>query len=287
MINIFAKLAFLNVNPAQPFKERTKPPRGQLMRVSSMIRADQIADQIGAKLNPTSGYENDTCVYVKPMVRKGDDFVFEGKKNYIDMIDGHNLAEVARRHTDVGVITCSQADCELMSRELPDNEVIMIPQHHCNFDRITRTRNEVKVVGCIGTRGAFPMLPPTLREELSKRGMELIEFSKFYSRQDIIDFYMKIDVQIVWRPYKKILSNPLKLVNAASFGIPTIALDEKAFKELEGHYIPVSDFNGFLMRLDELRSDPEMYQYYSEKCVHIAEKKYHIEKVGELYKKLE
>src|SRR3990167_10303093 len=116
-ISIFAKPSFLNVNPGQPFKERTKPPRGHLMRVSSTIRGDQIADQIGAKLNPTEGYENDVNIYVKPMVQKGDDFKFEGKP-YLDIIDGHNLAMVAKRHPEVTMIVCSQADMEVMSGEV-------------------------------------------------------------------------------------------------------------------------------------------------------------------------
>lgn len=289
MIAIFAKEAFLNINPSQPFKERTKPLRegvGHLMRVSSIIRGDQIADHIGAKYNPKDGYQDDVCIYVKPMVRKGDDFNFEGKKNYIDIIDGHNLGELVRKHPDVIVITCSQADMETMSGAIP-NKVICIPQHHCNFERVERNSQEVTTVGVIGTSGAFKYLPPELKEELAKRNMELVEFSRFFTRQDIIDFYMRIDVQMVWRPYKKILSNPLKIVNAASFGIPTIALDEKAFHELKGHYIPVNNLDEFLQELDTLRSDSSKYQYYSEKCIHIAEKKYHIDKVGEMYRELD
>lgn len=287
MISIFAKPAFLNINPHEAFVDRKKPLRkglGHLMRVSSMIRGDQIADQIGAKLNPESGYENDVCIYVKPMVRKGDDFKFEGKP-YLDIVDGHNLGELARKHPEVTVIVCSQADMETMSGAIP-NKIVFISQHHCNFERIKRIRKEITTIGCIGTKGAFPLLPKGLEEALKERRMKLIKFSRFFTRQDIIDFYLKIDIQIVWRPYKKILSNPLKLVNAASFGIPTIALDEDAFKELEGHYVPVKDFESFLEQLDKLRSNPDMYAFYSEKCIHIAEKKYHIEKIGELYKKL-
>lgn len=285
MITIFAKPAFLNVNPGEPFALRTKPVRsGHLMRVSSMIRGDQIADQIGAKLNPTEGYENDTCIYVKPMVRKGDDFTFEGKP-YLDIIDGHNLGQLLNKHPEVPAIVCSQIDMETMSGVI-SNKIIFIPQHHCNFNREKRTRTEVKTVGVIGTRGAFPMLPEELRKELEKRGMELIEFSRFFSRQDIIDFYMKIDVQMVWRPYKKLLSNPLKLVNGASFGIPTIALDERAFEEMKGCYIPVTTFKEFLVQLDRLRTTPDMYIYYSENCIDRAER-YHIERVGEMYKELD
>jgi len=285
MISIFAKPAFLNINPGEPFKNRVKPPRGQLMRVSSMIRGDQIADAIGAKFNPKSGYENDTCVYVKPMVRKGDDFTFEGRKSCLDIIDGHNLALVAKRHPEVTMIVCSRADMEVMSGEVP-NRIVFIPQHHCNFDRVKRTRDKVTTVGVIGTRGAFPFLPSGLDEELAKRGMELIEFSQFFSRQDIIDFYTKIDVQVVWRPYKKILSNPLKLVNANSFGIPTVALDEKAFWELKGTYLPVGTPEALLKALDTLKSDSKLYAEYSARCLDKSEF-YHIENVGKMYKELD
>src|SRR3990167_6552498 len=177
-ISIFARRAFLNTNSGNEFisKELSYRGHGHLMRVSSMIR-EQVIPYIEAKLNPTSGYENDITIYVKPMVRKGDDFKFEGKKAYLDIIDGANLAQVAHRHSEVGVITCSQADYEIMSKELPNNKIVLIPQHHCNFERIKRTRKEIKRVGVIGTKGAFPFLPEGLKEALAERGMELVEFS--------------------------------------------------------------------------------------------------------------
>jgi len=286
-ISIFAKPAFLNINPHEPFSQRTKPLRegvGHLQRVSSIIRADQIAKEIGAKLNPESGYENDVCIYVKPMVRKGDDFKFEGKP-YLDIIDGHNLGQLATKHPEVTVIVCSQADMETLTGVIP-NKIIFIPQHHCNFKRYIRTREGVRVVGAIGTKGAFPLLPKGLKEALGERGIELLEFSRFFKREDIIDFYLKIDVQIVWRPYKKLLSNPLKIVNAASFGIPTIALDESAFKEMGDCYIPVHTLDEFLDRLDDLRTSPALYNDYFHRCIDKSDE-YHIEKIGELYKELD
>ena len=284
-ISIFAKEAFLNTNPGEPFRLRTKPVRsGHLQRVSSLIRGDQIADYLGARFNPADGYENDFCVYVKPMVRKGDDFKFEGKKSFIDMIDGHNLGELAKKHPEVGVIVCSQADYDTMSKILI-NKIALIPQHHCNFERVKKTKHGMTMAGVIGTAGAFAHLPKGLREELAKRGMELIEYSKFFSRQDVIDFYQKIDMQIVWRPYKKRLSNPLKIVNAASFGIPTIALDEKAFGEVRGCYLPVSNFEEFLAKLDEYRSYPRLRASVFKCCIEKAEE-YHIDNIAKLYKDL-
>ena len=197
------------------------------------------------------------------------------------MIDGHNLGQLAEKHPEVGVIVCSKIDYETMSSVIP-NKIEFIPQHHCNFERYRRFREGIKTVGVIGTLGAFDYLPKGLKEELAARNIELIEYSRFFTRQNIIDFYQKIDVQIVWRPYKKLLSNPLKIVNGASFGVPTIALDEKAFKEMGDCYIPVNTFKEFIEKLDLLRTSPLMYQDYSHKCIKKSEE-YHIENVSKLY----
>lgn len=286
MISIFAKRAFLNTNPTQEFisKDESYKGRGHLQRVSSIIRADQIAERIGARLNPTEDYENDVCIYVKPHIKKGDDFNFEGERSYLDIIDGANLGELASRYPEVTVITCSQADYEIMSRSV-SNRIVLIPQHHCNFEKFKRESKEVKVLGIIGEQKAENWFPDSLQLELDKRGIELKFFHKFFSRADIVNFYMSIDLQLVWRPYKKILSNPLKIVNAASFGIPTIALDEPAFKEMHDTYYGVNDFNGFLKALDTFIAFPSVYKHYSEKCLGISEW-YHIDKIASLYKQL-
>ncbi|MBI2405519.1 hypothetical protein HYV21_00485 [Candidatus Microgenomates bacterium] len=271
------------------FARKARPHQrdGHLWRVSSIIRGWQIAERIGAKLNPADAFEHDVCIYVKPHVGPGNDFAFAGKP-YLDIIDGWQLLHLAREHPEVTVIACSQVDYEYVS-QVVTNKVILIPQHHCNFERVKRSRNGITTVGCIGTSGAFQWLPEGLKERLKERGMNLIEFSQFYTRQDIIDFYRKIDVQIVWRPYVRQygikLGNPLKLINAASFGIPTIALQEHFFKEMEGYYLPVHTLDEFLAQLDLLRSSSSMYIEYSKKCLKKAEE-YHIENVTKLYQAL-
>src|SRR5436309_1721406 len=115
-ISIFAKPAFLNTASSVPFvsKEASYKGNGHLQRVSSMIRGEQIASYIGAKLNPTSKYENDICIYVKPHVPKGTtDFKFEGKRAYVDIIDGWGLLPVLEKYPKVGVIACSKQDEKL------------------------------------------------------------------------------------------------------------------------------------------------------------------------------
>lgn len=260
---------------------------GHLQRVSSIIRAQQIAERIGARINPTEDYTDDVCIYVKPHVKPHEDFTFYGDP-YLDIIDGWMLIPLVNKHPEVSVIACSYNDFEYISTQVK-NKVVHIPQHHCNFEKLPRVRKEVTRIGVIGASAAFTFLPPELKEELHKRNMELVEFSSFYTREDICNFYQSIDLQIVWRPYMRVkkirLSNPLKIVNAASFGVPTIALDELAFREMKGCYLPVQNVAGLLDQIDKLTSSTQMYQEYSEKCVSQAQT-YHIDRVGKLYRDL-
>lgn len=291
MISIFAKPTFLNVNSSQPFVYNgQEPKRGHLMRVSSMIRGDQIADAVGAKFNPESGYENDVCIYVKPHLKKDNmDFKFEGRKSYIDIIDGHNLGQLMIKYPKVGVIVCSKADEKTMGAVIP-NEIVFIPQHHCNFKRETRWTEggevTLKKIGMIGTEDAFDFIPKEIEEGLKERGIELIKFSKFFTREDIINFYKSIDLQMIWRPYRKVLSNPLKIVNASSFGIATIAYDEEAFKEVQGCYWGVNSPEQFLAQLDILIEHPSIMLPTIHRCIEKAEF-YHIDNVAKMYKELD
>jgi hypothetical protein len=258
-----------------------------LSRVSSIIRGYQIAGQIGAKLNPIEGYEKDICIYVKPPYKSGSNLKFE-EKSYLDIVDSIGLCELAIKHPEVSVISLSKWNQKVLKKLIP-NKVVNIPQHHCNFERVRRNSTEVKKVGIIGAKKAFDYLPKGLKDSLARRGVSLLTFSEFSTRQDIVNFYMNIDVQIVWRPYynysKNILANPLKIVNAASFGIPTIAYDEKAFLEMKGCYIPVHTLQEFLDELDKLRTRPMLYEKYSKTCIKKSEK-YHIEKIAKMYTKL-
>lgn len=284
-ISIFAQRAFLNTNPSEPFVYTGIKPKGYLKRVSSIIRADQIVKATDGRLNPTSDYENDVCIYVKPVLDENHDFVFQGKSNYLDIIDELGYVEVLKKHPEVGALVLSERDyINVSSLGLP-NKIYLIPQHHCNFSRIKRTRKEIKTVGIIGNQKAFRYYPPELSLGLQERGIELLMFSEFFRRADILNFYKKIDLQIVWRPYKKVLANPLKIVNAASFGIPTIALDESHFKDLGNCYVGVHKISQVFSELDLLIKYPARYEAFSNLCLQKAEG-YHIEKIADLYNQL-
>jgi hypothetical protein len=282
-ISIFAQPAHINTNPSQPY---TGGPvkRGHIQRVSSMIRGDQITERLGARLNPADGYATDVCIYVKPHVKNGMYFQFEGRP-YLDIVDAWGLTALAHRNPQVGVIACSDQDGATLGRVLT-NRVTVIPQHHCNFERVVRAREGITRVGVIGALPAFDKLPAGLAPALAERGIELECYSKFFSRQDVIDFYQRIDVQLVWRPYKMRLSNPLKIVNAASFGVPTIAYREDVFREVADCYMPVTTLAELLAELDRLRGLATLYQDYSSRCRAVAER-YHIDRIAELYRRLQ
>jgi len=274
MISIFAKPAF--------------EAKGHLMRVSSIIRGEQLAAYMpNARLNPPSGYENDICIYVKPMIRPGQDYKFE-KHSYIDIHDGFELRHTLRKYPEVGCISISDHSTEVLVQYIK-NKIVTIPHHHLNFERAKRAdvRNVVTRVGVTGSPAAFQFIPEVIRKGLAERGMQLLEWSHFYPRTSVAKFHQNIDIHLEWRPWKKQLSSPLKITNAASFGVPTIALmfDEPSFKEVEGCYIGVNTPEECLAKIDELRSNPTLYNDIAKVCLKKAEK-YHIDNISKLYLEL-
>ena len=278
MISIFAKLPFLNIHPNTPYSGQR---RGKLMRISSLIRCQQIAEHIGARVNPTRDYENDVCVYVKPGRLFNDKFV---ERAFIDVLDDRHADWTLKEHPLFVGIACSKRDKQFLSRRLK-NKIMFIPQHHCNFERVHNEVREFTRAGMIGSVNLMPFFPGTLKDELAKRHIELFNFTSMYSREDVTDFYQSIDLQIIWRPYQTWLSNPLKIVNAASFGVPTIALREDGFIEAKEIYLAADNEQTFVDHLDRLIKNQALRQDQSARCIEFAEN-YHIDKIGELYKSL-
>jgi hypothetical protein len=271
-ISFFAKPSFLN------YKDR------HLMRGSSIIRGEQVASYIGAKLNPETGYENDVCIYVKPGF-KSPGHIKLPNHAYIDIVDVKNLDPFYSENPEIPIIACLQKDYEYLAHKL-SNKIIFIPQHHCNFERVKRSRDQITTVGVIGFPDTFKWLPQNFEKRLTQNGLDLLAYSDFHNRQDVVNFYKMIDIQVIWRPWKQALQNPLKMVNAASFGIPTVAYDEDAFKEMEGCYFSVRTLDEFMDRVESLRNSSSLYSAFSQNCIDKAED-YHISNVGEIYKKLE
>ena len=270
MISIFAK---------PPFEMK------HLQRVSSIVRGEQIAAYMGnARLNPESGYEDDTCIFVKPHIKPGNSFDFP-KRSWIDIHDAFDLVEVLNRYPDVGVIAYSDLAKETLSKYIK-NKIALIPHHHVNFERTRRNRDKILKVGTTGSPFANTYVPDVIREGLEKRGIKFELYTNFYPRMSVARFHESIDVHLHWRPWlNRPLSCPFKIINAASFGVPTIALDEPSFKEVGGAYIGVKTPEEWLSALDFLISNFDLYRQMSNKGLEIAEK-YHIENIAKLYEKL-
>ena len=122
------------------------------------------------------------------------------------------------------------------------------------------------------------------RKEVEARGFKFITKFDYRNKQDVIDFYKKIDIQICWSTRNKALKNPLKLINAASFGIPTVTCEQVGYKEFEGNYIKVSTMDELMDELEKLK-DQKYYKSWADKIVGPTEK-YHITNIAKLYRKL-
>ena len=270
MISIFAK---------SPFEMK------HLQRVSSIVRGEQIAAYMGnARLNPPSGYEDDVCIYVKPHIKPGNDYKFE-KHSYIDIHDGFELRHTLRKYPEVGVIAYGDLAAEVLPKYLK-NKIVKIPHHHVNFERTKRNRDKILKIGTTGSPAAWDYIPDVIKDGIKKRGLTLELYSNFYPRLSVSRFHESMDIHIHWRAWmNRPLSCPFKITNAMSFGVPTIALDEPSFKEVEGAYIGVKTPDEWLQKLDELIANPSLYTDIANKGIELSEK-YHIENIAKLYEQL-
>src|SRR3989344_4595108 len=183
-ISIFAKhVYFLEDSKGRLFPQR----------VSTIIRAEQIAEYLGAKLNPTSGFENDVCVYVK--ASRNVENLNDG--DYVDVLDDVYTTERIKTRPGVKVIAMSGPHYDWLKSILP-NEIVHIPHQHMNFENARRNRKKITTCGYVG---AYNSYHERINEEVEKRlaeiGFKFIPLFNFTTRQDIIDFYKKIDIQVI------------------------------------------------------------------------------------------
>lgn len=249
---------------------------------AGLIDGKQIGEYLGAKLNPVDGYEDDICIYVKH--QPPENFP---KNSYLNIVDGDGLIPWLEIHPEMKVITTSLSGKWYLSKKLNRNDILWIPEHHCNIERIDRKRQFVNVVGAIGNRKGFGLDLNEVKEIFESKEMEFVFKDNYKSRQEVVDFYKDIDIQLCWRPHVKgahaELHNPLKLSNAGAFGIPTIAFPESNFiEEFDRAFIPTRDKNEIANIALRLKFGPSLYNFYSD----VARKQsefYHIENVAKKY----
>ena len=265
-----------------------KPPyeMKHLQRVSSIVRGEQIAAYMGnARLNPPVIDEGDINIFVKPHIKAGNSFDFP-KKSWIDIHEAFDLVEVLNRYPEVGVIAYEDLAFETLSKHVK-NKIAKIPHHHVNYERTKRNRDKILKVGTTGSQEAWNYIPDEIKEGLKKRNIKLELYTNFYPRMSVSRFHESIDVHIHWRPFLgRKLSCPFKIINASSFGVPTIALDEPSFKEVEGAYIGVKTASEWLEKLDYLVENPDQYAAHSQIGLDKAEE-YHIDNIAKKYEELD
>ena len=262
--------------------------------VSGKIRGMQVGTYLDAKLNPTEGYENDVCIYVKSFPPDGFP-----ERSFVDVIDSKNLVSWIANNPRSGVIAISEVGQEYLSRKLRRSDVYLIPEHHCNFNRESRVNKEVKSVGYMGNKNGSIFTDDNIVSRrktidyITKRfadiGLDFKFITSYPKREDVIDFYKSIDIQVTYRRRKQqqiaSLNNPLKLTNAGSFGIPSVAYPESTAREWGGCFVEAESISEMLLQCKKLKEDKAFYEDMAGKALEKSEN-YHISKIAPLYMEL-
>lgn len=244
------------------------------------IRGKQMAEHTSGKWNPASGWEDDTCVHVKPVswARVSDG-------HWIDISDGYWLAPMLRSHPKVHAIAHSLFSYQCLRPELP-NRMVWISQQHLNWERERRQPREVVVCGYIGSPSSWiRRVYGDIGAALSKHGFGFLEYYDWKTRYDCMSFFRKIDLLVIGPARNnEPLKTPAKLINAASFGIPAIAYKMPGYMEWEGNYVPVDNIAGIVHEAVRFK-DPKYYEDWSVVIAEAAER-YHISHVADRYRSL-
>ena len=271
-ISIFAK--------PSSFVKRRSLPYACLFRGSSITRGEQMADALGAKLNPIEGYEDDLCIHVKPdsmdRVRDGD---------WIDIIDGDHLVNWLIQRPKVNALAISEYTAK-MYRSWMNNRLVVIEPHHCNFKRERRTRTEVTTVGYIGGEIVFNYPFEEMRKHINDIGLHFVWLCDYKTRQEVVDFHKNIDICLIWSgpKFRQQSRVPTKFINATSFGIPTVAYPQHCYQEVEGRYIRAWTVEEAMRVLEKLKYDVRWYEYWAGKVAWTEN--YHIDRIAERYREL-
>lgn len=274
-LSFFAKKPFLREN-----KEESSGL--YLQRLSSIVRGKEVAKFLGAKYNPRAGFEKDVCIYVKP---QGLERVKDG--DFVDVLDDLKLTELLKNRPKIKVIAMSGPHLRYL-KSILKNQVFLIPHHHVNFERIKRSRKEVVKCGYIGTFHPHHVgINRRISERLKEIGLSFIQFYNFKTRDDVLNFYRQIDIQIIGH-FRHVANEPqyhaTKIINAMSFGIPTISGPKLGYKDADNYYIQVRNLDELIKEAEKLK-DQRYYNVWAKKILPEAEK-YHISKIAQLYKSL-
>lgn len=265
--------------PHKYVKRSARSPWPHLYRGSSVIRGEQVSERLNAKYNPIDGYDKDLCIYVKP---SNLDNIKDGA--YVDIVDLYQIISLLEKRPKIRIIASSGASYNYLKSLGLKNDIFFIPQHHCNFERISRKREGLTVAGYIGSRRAFGYPNKELEKTLSNLKIKLLTNFDFRTREEVISFYRNIDFQVIWTVNQHVWKFPLKIINAASFGIPTIAYQNVGYEEANGEYMKAENMGDVENNINLLNNE-KYYFEWSRKIMEYSES-YHIDNIIEKYKNL-
>lgn len=276
-ISFFTRPAFVGEDP----ETYTGP---YLHRATSLIRGEQVAEYLGAKYNPTSGFEQDLCIYLKP---KTLEQIKDGA--YVDFSDAEvYLIKLLQDRPKIKVIASSLTSFRFLKEKLA-NEIFLIPEHHSNFERMLRSRREVTTGGIITNPSALTYrVYDQVKKRLAEVGFKFITCYDWQNRQDVVNFYQQIDFQVIawfgvfndYDPFR----HPTKIINAASYGIPTVANWKAGYEEFEGNYLAVRTMDELVKEAEKLKNK-DYYNQLASKIIKAAEP-YHISEIAKKYREL-
>lgn len=262
---------------------------------SSEIRGRQIAERMERKFigfnEAHTVNTNDPIVAIKLAFESPERF----QRIFVDVVDGFGVIPHYYNHSNVRFIAISELAKDFLKLRGCEN-VVVIPEHHCNFERFTRdASNEIKTIGFIGYPNRFGLPPEAVAERMIAEGFRYLHKTDFKDRKEVCEFYKEIDIQITFGDPRTTssmqmppeLKNPLKLENAGSFKIPTVGYPEPNYElEFANAYLPAYSLDEIIDLCKMLRGNEKIYNLYAERAYRKA-KEYHIDKVIELYRRLE
>lgn len=207
---------------------------------------------------------------------------------WFDPIDSDIGLEVVAQVPSVKVMAIGEtAEKYLKARLL--NEVVLVPEHHCNFERAQRGAWNPQTVGFVGYANNFCIEPKWFEEELKKVGLEfkMLLMQEDSRRIDVVKFYKTIDIQVTFRLPRIMqgmppeMKNPLKVINAASFGIPTVGFPELAYEEFPV-FVEAKTAEDLVCSCQRMK---EIGSFFKTALLEKAEA-YHVSKAVETYKEL-
>lgn len=255
--------------------------------LAGVIRGHQVAQHLGREVNPPTDMDC-TRIYIKqwpsPQWPEG---------SYLDVMDGLSLREPMMECPHIRMIAFTESSRNYLAKFFR-REVAYIPQHHCNFERCRREPREIRVVGFIGSVTSlafyrkYKLDYDVWTKAFADAGFEfrykLINLNT--NRQTVIDFYKQLDIQL-YAQYTRFTFNrfkdQLKMINAGSFGIPSVA------KQNAGDctdYLHAESMEEMIAQCVRLRDNPSLYEDLSQKLVETAEP-YHIDNIARYYLELE